>query len=90
MFGALYVLEGSTNGVRFLARTLRKSWGLDGDGLAYFDPYGDEQPRKWAAHRREMDEGTFGADQKEAIIEMAKTSSLAMAEISEEVSGERI
>jgi heme oxygenase len=89
LLGALYVLEGSTNGGRFLARALRKSWDLDGEGLAYFDPYGDEQPRKWAAFRREMDEATFGADQEEAIIEMAKTTFLAIAEVSDEVSGQR-
>jgi len=86
LLGALYVLEGSTNGGRFLARALRKSWDLDGEGLAYFDPYGEEQPRKWAAFRREMDEASFEADQEEAIIEMAKTTFLAIAEVSDEVS----
>ena len=86
LLGALYVLEGSTNGGRFLARALRKSWGLDGDGLAYFDPYGDEQPQKWAAFRRDMDEASFEADQEEAIIEMAKATFLAIAEVSDEVS----
>ncbi len=86
LLGALYVLEGSTNGGRFLARALRKSWGLDGDGFAYFDPYGDEQPQKWAAFRRDMDEASFEADQEEAIIEMAKATFLAIAEVSDEVS----
>ena len=86
LLGALYVLEGSTNGGRFLARTLRKSWNLDGEGLAYFDPYGDEQPQMWAAFRREMEEATFEADQEEAIIEMAKSTFQAIAEVSDEVS----
>ncbi len=88
LLGALYVLEGSTNGGRFLARALRKSWGLDGDGLAYFDPYGDEQPQMWAAFRSDMDEASFNADQEEAIIEMAKATFLAIAEVSDEVSGQ--
>lgn len=86
LLGALYVLEGSTNGGRFLARALRKSWDLDGEGLAYFDPYHDEQPQKWAAFKREMDEASFEADQEEAIIEMAKTTFRAIAEVSDEVS----
>lgn len=86
LLGALYVLEGSTNGGRFLARALRKSWDLDGDGLAYFDPYGDEQPQMWAAFRRDMDEASFDADQEEAIIEMAKATFIAIAEVSDEVS----
>ena len=88
LLGALYVLEGSTNGGRFLARALRKSWDLDGEGLAYFDPYGDEQPQMWAAFRRDMDEASFSADQEEAIIEMAKATFLAIAEVSDEVSGQ--
>jgi heme oxygenase len=86
LLGALYVLEGSTNGGRFLARALRKSWDLDGEGLAYFDPYGDEQPQKWASFRRDMDEASFSADQEEAIIEMAKATFIAIAEVSDEVS----
>ena len=85
LLGALYVLEGSTNGGRFLARALRKSWNLDGEGLAYFDPYGDEQPQKWASFRRDMDDASFSADQEEAIIEMAKATFLAIAEVSDEV-----
>jgi heme oxygenase len=82
------VLEGSTNGGRFLARALRKSWNLDGEGLSYFDPYGEEQPQKWAAFRRDMDEASFEADQEEAIIEMAKATFLAIAEVSDEVAGQ--
>jgi heme oxygenase len=86
LLGALYVLEGSTNGGRFLARALRQSWGLDGDGLSYFDPYGDEQPQRWAAFKRDMDGASFAADQQEAIVDMAKTTFRAIAEVSDEVS----
>jgi heme oxygenase len=86
LLGALYVLEGSTNGGRFLARALRQSWNLDGDGLAYFDPYGDEQPQRWAAFKRDMDGASFAAEQQEAIIEMAKSTFRAIAELSDEVS----
>ena len=89
LLGALYVLEGSTNGGRFLARALRESWNLDGEGLAYFDPYGNEQPQKWAAFRCDMDEASFEADQEEAIIEMAKATFLAIAEVSDEVANRR-
>jgi heme oxygenase len=85
LLGALYVLEGSTNGGRFLARALRQSWSLDGDGLAYFDPYGDEQPQRWAAFKRDMEGASFEANQEEAIIEMAKATFLAISEVSDEV-----
>jgi heme oxygenase len=86
LLGALYVLEGSTNGGRFLARSLRKSWGLDGDGLDYFDPYGDEQPQRWAAFKHDMDQASFEPTEEQAIIEMAKATFLAIAEVSDEVS----
>jgi heme oxygenase len=86
LLGALYVLEGSTNGGRFLARRLRTSWGLDDEGLSYFDPYGDEQPQRWAAFRRDMDRASFEAADEEAIVEMAKATFVAIAEVSDEVS----
>ena len=89
LLGALYVLEGSTNGGRFLARALRRSWNLDGEGLAYFDPYGDEQPQMWASFRRDMDEAKFESAQEQAIIDMAKATFLAISEVSDEVSGRR-
>jgi heme oxygenase len=84
LLGALYVLEGSTNGGRFLARALRKSWGLDKDGIAYFDPYGEEQPQKWASFRKKMDSASFDVAQQDAIVEMAKATFLAIAEVSDE------
>ncbi len=86
LLGALYVFEGNTNGGRFLARALSQSWGLDGDGLSYFDPYGEEQPQRWAAFKRDMDGASFADDQQEAIIEMTKTTFRAIAEVSDEVS----
>jgi heme oxygenase len=89
LLGALYVLEGSTNGGRFLARALRKSWDLDGEGLSYFDPYGDEQPQKWAAFKQQMDDASLEAGQEDAIVEMAKVTFHAIADVSDEVSAGR-
>jgi len=85
LLGALYVLEGSTNGGRFLAQALRKSWNLDGGGVEYFDPYGDRQRLLWAAFKREMDEASFEPRHQDAIVELAKRTFDAIAEISDEV-----
>lgn len=85
LLGALYVLEGSTNGGRFLANVLRRSWELDGDGLAYLDPYGDLQPQQWAVFRREMNAAKLGDEQKRALIEMARATFQAVSDISDEV-----
>ena len=89
LLGALYVLEGSTNGGRFLAQVLRKVWNLDGNGVAYLDPYGDRQGEVWAAFKREMDAASFDARHEDAIVEMARRTFEAVAEVSDEVaSGE--
>ncbi len=88
LLGALYVLEGSTNGGRFLAMSLRKSWNLANEGLSYFDPYGAEQPHKWAAFKEAMDQTSFEASDEEAMIEMAKATFLAISEVSDEISNQ--
>lgn len=87
LLGALYVLEGSTNGGKFLARVLQKTWGLDGGGLSYLDPYGDGQSEQWAKFKTEMDDIEFGSADREAIIEMAKKTFEAISAVSDEVAG---
>lgn len=55
--GMLYVLEGSTNGGRFLARSATRAFGLapaSRDGIRFLDPYGDEQPAQWAGFKAMM------------------------------------
>ncbi len=47
LLGPLYVLEGSTNGSKFIARAVRKAYFLEGSqGTRFLDPYGDEQTAK--------------------------------------------
>lgn len=50
LLGMHYVLEGSTNGGRFIASAVRRGLGLEGnEGVRYLDPYGDAQRARWAA-----------------------------------------
>ena len=84
LLGPLYVMEGSTNGGKFLARVLQRSLGLEnGDGLAYMDPYGDDQPRMWSSFKQIADEVPLDAQQSEAVTEAAKLTFEAIAEISD-------
>lgn len=54
--GVLYVLEGSTNGGHYIARNVRRAYGLDGAaGTAFLDPYGADQPARWAAWKDAFD-----------------------------------
>lgn len=87
LLGAFYVLEGSTNGGRFLARTLRERWGIDDAGVAYLDPYGERQQDTWAAFKREMDAAEFEPEREDAIVDMARRTFEAIAEVSDEVAG---
>jgi heme oxygenase len=57
LLGALYVLEGSTNGARFIARRIREAYQLPADaGAAFVDPYGDAQPKLWRAFKEAMEQ----------------------------------
>lgn len=55
LIGVLYVLEGSTNGSRHIARNLRKAYGLNVFGLGYLDPYGEAQTTEWAQFKAALD-----------------------------------
>ena len=57
LLGILYVLEGSTNGSKFIARRVRPAYELPatGEGSAYLDPYGDLQPVRWQEWKAAMD-----------------------------------
>jgi heme oxygenase (biliverdin-IX-beta and delta-forming) len=47
-FGALYVIEGSTLGSRFLSRFFKESLGLTLEsGLAFFSGYGPDTSERW-------------------------------------------
>lgn len=71
LLGMHYVLEGSNNGGRFIARAVARAYGLQpGPGLRYLDPYGEAQRERWAA---------FGAD--------VRACALSEGEISAAVAG---
>jgi heme oxygenase len=57
LLGILYVLEGSTNGSKFIARKVRPAYELPptGEGSAYLDPYGDMQPARWQEFKAAVD-----------------------------------
>ncbi len=84
LLGVLYVLEGSMNGNRFIARVLRQKWGLDsGPGLRYLDPYGDEQPERWAEFRAVMDAQDFSPMEEGAVLRAAQRTFDAVAAIAD-------
>ena len=86
LLGPLYVLEGSTNGGKFLARVLERSLQIeDRAGLSYMDPYGDRQPEMWAEFKRLADLVELAPDQLNAVTEAARETFRAIAAISDTV-----
>ncbi len=47
LLGFHYVLLGSKHGGKFIASTLKKSFGFEDGGCVYFDPYGPEFQKHW-------------------------------------------
>jgi len=86
LLGPLYVLEGSTNGGKFLARVLERSLGLEsGDGLSYMDPYGERQPEMWASFKRSADATELTPEESDAVIRSARRTFSAIAGISDSI-----
>jgi heme oxygenase len=85
LLGMLYVLEGSTNGSRYIARSLRKAYALSGEaGLAFMDPYGDLQPERWLAFKNQL-EASVGAGDLGELIVAARGTFDAVTEIGQGV-----
>ncbi len=73
VLGPFYVLEGSTNGGRFIAMAIRKSMPLPpGAGTKYLDPHGERIRERWAAAKSAMDGLALSPAQHDAIIDAAQ------------------
>jgi heme oxygenase len=91
LLGALYVLEGSMNGNKFIARVLMREWSLEpGAGLRYLNPYGGDQPARWAAFRASVDTQELTPEQEAQIISAAQRTFDAIGAISDAVYGTRM
>ena len=87
LLGILYVLEGSTNGSKFIAKAIRKAYGLgQGPGASYLDPHGDLQRERWQAFKRDMDGVGFTETEASAIIDAARRMFRALTDVSDELS----
>lgn len=83
LLGYNYVLEGSMNGNRFIARALSRTLAMP--ALSYLDPYGDDQPAVWQSYRERMDASELDAEEVDDIIDAARGMFQAVAEMSDEL-----
>lgn len=86
LLGYHYVLEGSNNGNAFIARGIRKAYGLSGtEGTRYLDPYGDQQRPMWMQYKQAMAALTLTDEQADRIVESAKELFRAVGQLSGEL-----
>ena len=72
IFGALYVVEGSTLGGQVISRHLKEKFDLDEtDGVAFFSGYGKETGKMWNAFREKITEFAEKSKEQEEIIKSA-------------------
>jgi len=83
LLGYNYVLEGSMNGNRFIAKAIKRS--AASPAVSYLDPYGDEQHASWAAYRDRMSAASLTAEHADRIVAAAKELFSSIAQMSDEV-----
>ena len=72
LLGFHYVLEGSNNGSRFIARSIRRAFGFTEAGTLFLDPYGDEQRPIWMDYRAALNAVDFTMEESQAVLTAAK------------------
>lgn len=86
LVGVWYVLEGSANGGRFIAKALSRGLNIAGpEGLTSFDPHGERQRDYWQAWRAGLDAQMFGEAERDAIIAAASATFDAVYEVMEDM-----
>jgi heme oxygenase len=86
LLGMLYVLEGSTNGSRFIAAAMRRRLGLSsGEGLCSLDPHRELQGVRWLAFKNDMDAAGFAEGEVAALVEAAQTMFRAFIEVGDQL-----
>ena len=71
LLGMHYVFEGSNNGSKYIAKAVRRSYQLDGDGTRYLDPYGENQRAYWQQFKDDMNSIEFSPAETEALLRAA-------------------
>lgn len=72
LLGILYVLEGSKNGAKYIARAVQEAYGLSPDATRYLDPHGDMQRPLWENFKTAADTQTFNEADTAAMVAAAQ------------------
>ncbi len=85
LLGAHYVVEGSNNGSKFIAKSIRDAFDLDEDGVRYLDPYGKLQRAYWGDFKTALTAAAFSADDADAFVASAKAMYVAIYKVADEL-----
>jgi heme oxygenase len=86
LLGLHYVLEGSNNGSRFIARHVARAYQLStGQGLRYLDPYGDRQRAYWMAFKNDMGTIHFTSEDNARLIDAAREMYRTVAALADDL-----
>jgi len=84
LLGALYVLEGSTNGAKYIMRAIQKATDLPGpQGLTYLDPHGEAQTERWQRFRADVNALNLQGPEAAAVIAAAEDTFQYMIDLFE-------
>ncbi len=88
LVGLWYVLEGSTNGGRYIARGLAPALGLTGpQGLSSLDPHGEATRERWQAWRADLDSQKWTESERAAMVAEASATFDAIHDLMEKLDG---
>lgn len=86
LVGVWYVLEGSANGGRFIAKALSRGLNIAGpEGLTSFDPHGERQREYWQAWRAGLDAQAFAEAERNAVVVAATATFDAVYDMMEDM-----
>lgn len=75
LLGVLYVLEGSTNGAKFIQKALMRAYQRpDATGLAWLDPHGEAQQERWQLFRRGLAERGLDEPGRARVLDAARAT----------------
>ncbi len=77
LLGLHYVRLGACNGNRFVARVVRKAYGLSGEGTRYLDPFGETQRDKWMGFKNALDAMPFDEAEQDQVFSGTRAAYVA-------------
>lgn len=84
--GFLYVLEGSTNGSRFIAKSVQRAYNLKPfDGHSSLDPHQAEQSVRWGGFKQNMSAFAWSDTQRHSVLAAAEQMFRGIMRISDDL-----